>query len=167
MANGTSGLSDTGLIMRALSPVDNESNGSYIHAYEGSATVVDTRVVCIRPNITNLQIELQRYFYEDTTYVAGPPIVFGDIGLPSDLLNHAASSPLISRDLTRFRCGISHSMTGRYRYSMYHPSDWTLTRCQLNNGGGVLSPAFVAANDSYRMFPDHNYLLMNYTSNLH
>lgn len=55
-ADGTSGVSDTGITMRAFLPITGQENRTFIHRYEGMSRVFDTRVVCVRPNITDLKV---------------------------------------------------------------------------------------------------------------
>ena len=121
--------------MRAFLPVDYGVNRSHVHVYEGAATLVDTRVVCIRPNITALPIELQQDLIDDALRTAGPPVGYGDTGLPTDLLDQAVSSHLFLRGSSDFPCQTKESMLDGFTKFKYHPSDWNLTVCQLDNGG--------------------------------
>jgi hypothetical protein len=162
-SDGLNGLSDTGLTMRAFLPISNPQTRSSIHSYEGLSTVVDARVACVRPNITNLwlQINSTDRLYEDL-------ILSGDMFIPTDLLDTAASSRIFpTTPYHRFACEISKGIvvdnTARF---LYHHSDWKLSICQLWRGAGILVPEFLETNISYRWDLEvNNYLLLNLSSN--
>lgn len=48
------GMKDTGTVIRAFLPIGNNDNRSRLMDYQGFATVVDMRVVCMLPNLTNV-----------------------------------------------------------------------------------------------------------------
>ncbi|KAK4449742.1 hypothetical protein QBC34DRAFT_379803 [Podospora aff. communis PSN243] len=50
------GIRDTGPSLRAFLPISTRSMREATLSYEGIATMLDTRVVCVRPNIGNLRI---------------------------------------------------------------------------------------------------------------
>jgi hypothetical protein len=101
-SDGLNGLSDTGLTMRAFLPISNPQTRSSIHSYEGLSTVVDARVACVRPNITNLwlQINSTDRLYEDL-------ILSGDMFIPTDLLDTAASSRIFPTTPARYQKELS------------------------------------------------------------
>jgi hypothetical protein len=45
---------DTGTVLRAFLPINDDEERSHVTEYHGFATVVDTRVVCMRPNLSNV-----------------------------------------------------------------------------------------------------------------
>jgi hypothetical protein len=47
------GIRDTGTVMRAFLPFNDSNQRSLVTEYHGYGTVVDTRVVCIRPKLSN------------------------------------------------------------------------------------------------------------------
>ncbi|KAK3329942.1 hypothetical protein B0H66DRAFT_41916 [Apodospora peruviana] len=55
-ASTEQGIRDTGRSMRAFLPIPIQSTRESVLAYEGMATVLDTRVVCVRPKIEGLAI---------------------------------------------------------------------------------------------------------------
>ncbi|KAK4214432.1 hypothetical protein QBC37DRAFT_284002 [Rhypophila decipiens] len=50
----TEGVADTGLSLRAFIPLANSSTRSSLRSYSGPATVLDARVVCVRPILTDV-----------------------------------------------------------------------------------------------------------------
>ncbi|RGP70198.1 hypothetical protein FSPOR_4098 [Fusarium sporotrichioides] len=48
------GIVDTGNVLRAFLPINNDQERSLVTEYHGFATVVDTRVVCMRPKLSNV-----------------------------------------------------------------------------------------------------------------
>ena len=46
------GISDTGLTLRAFVPLQDQQSRSLLTTWEGRGTVLDSRVVCMRPNLT-------------------------------------------------------------------------------------------------------------------
>ncbi|KAN0099798.1 hypothetical protein V8E51_013573 [Hyaloscypha variabilis] len=46
------GVSDTGLTLRAFVPLQSQQSRAQLKDYSGRATVLDSRVVCMRPNLT-------------------------------------------------------------------------------------------------------------------
>ncbi|KAJ8118419.1 hypothetical protein OPT61_g612 [Boeremia exigua] len=52
--NNSPGIRDTGTVMRALLPVKDATERSRITDYQGIGTVLDTRVVCVRPKLVRV-----------------------------------------------------------------------------------------------------------------
>ncbi|RGP80791.1 hypothetical protein FLONG3_1132 [Fusarium longipes] len=52
--NTSSNMVDTGTVLRAFLPINDDKKRNQVTEYHGWATVVDARVVCMRPNITNV-----------------------------------------------------------------------------------------------------------------
>jgi hypothetical protein len=153
--------------MRAFLPVDGQGKRSSIHVYNGPATVVDSRVVCVRPNITNLATHLAPY---DIHRGFPAPILHGNISIPLDLLQEASASRLSPLDLFQeFNCSISYGIAPDKEDFKYHPSDWDLSICQLDRGGGYLRNAWMTLDDPpeqdlHRYIPFKSYLLVNFSS---
>ena len=160
-ADGSSGLSDTGLTMRALLPISAQENRSSIHKYEGFSQVFDTRVVCVRPNITNLEV----YFNYSL------PVLHGYMSIPLDLREIAAASRLYGYESDEFYCQVSTSAAPNSQGSRYHQSDWKMTVCQFGIGAGYLQDAFLEVDalekgHVNRTYLQKSYLLMNFTGDL-
>lgn len=49
-------ISDTGTLLRAFLPFQDQQTRRGIHTYSGRATVVDTRVACMRPQLTDARL---------------------------------------------------------------------------------------------------------------
>ena len=52
------GVDDTGLSIRAFLPITPETSRDIVKNYTGMATLFDTRVVCMRPEVSEIQIEM-------------------------------------------------------------------------------------------------------------
>ena len=172
--NGSSGVSDTGLNVRAFLPIDGQGNRSSIHVYNGPATVVDSRVVCVRPNITNLGARLARLAPYDSFSLPPTPILHGNISIPLDLLQEVSASRLspLVEPIAEFNCSISYGIAPD-NGAKYHPSDWDLSICQLNQRGYSLRNAWMSLDEPLvyvdsmtRSFknPGPAYLLVNFSS---
>ena len=57
------GVRDTGPSIRAFLPINLEADRDRTMNYSGAAAVVDARVVCMRPVLTNLSISGNGYSY--------------------------------------------------------------------------------------------------------
>jgi hypothetical protein len=162
VANGTSGISDTGVTMRAFLPIDVQ-NRSSLHVYNGPSTVVDARVVCVRPNITDIGTYEAKTAY---VQVKAPPVVYGNVSIPLDLLEKAAASRVQPMEWTKFNCSISNGIAPGS--SKYHRSDWDLSVCQFDRVGGYLRNAWMTLDDPPKedlsnYMPFQTYLLMRYS----
>jgi hypothetical protein len=51
------GVVDTGLAIRALFPIVSQPSRYVLRDYKGNATIFDSRVVCVRPEVSNLSIK--------------------------------------------------------------------------------------------------------------
>ncbi|EXF84930.1 hypothetical protein CFIO01_02143 [Colletotrichum fioriniae PJ7] len=58
---------DTGTILRAFIPFANGPSRSRLRTYEGPAAVVDSRVVCVRPNIRNVTFSAVAFDFSNDT----------------------------------------------------------------------------------------------------
>ncbi|TXB97465.1 hypothetical protein FocTR4_00011038 [Fusarium oxysporum f. sp. cubense] len=56
-ASPRDGITDTGLSMRAFLPIDPRSSREALVSYNGMATVMDTRVACMRPTFANVTVQ--------------------------------------------------------------------------------------------------------------
>lgn len=170
--NGSSGVSDTGLTLRAFLPIDGQGNRSSIHVYNGPATVIDSRVVCVRPNITNLTAYLAPF---QLSRDFPSPILSGNISIPLNLLQEVSASRLspLLEPSEEFNCSISHGIAPQNEETKYHPSDWDLSICQLDQRGYYLRDAWMSLDEplvyvdsmtTSFMIPGPAYLLVNFSS---
>ncbi|KAH7210627.1 hypothetical protein BKA60DRAFT_639227 [Fusarium oxysporum] len=56
-ASPRDGITDTGLSIRAFLPIDPRSSREALISYKGMATVMDTRVACMRPTFANVTVQ--------------------------------------------------------------------------------------------------------------
>ncbi|EXA34391.1 hypothetical protein FOVG_14373 [Fusarium oxysporum f. sp. pisi HDV247] len=56
-ASPRDGITDTGLSIRAFLPIDPRSSREALISYKGMATVIDTRVACMRPTFANVTVQ--------------------------------------------------------------------------------------------------------------
>ncbi|KAK6537464.1 hypothetical protein TWF694_011649 [Orbilia ellipsospora] len=91
----TPGIVDTGRTIRAFLPFPNSNDRSRLRDYQGSAVVLDSRVVCQKPKISNFK------FYQDSNGFGYA--VSGDVrkSVPFDAIQNAQP------DSTFFFCGIN------------------------------------------------------------
>lgn len=162
IANGSSGISDTGLTMRAFLPIDSQGNRSSVHKYTGLAAVVDARVVCVRPNITILASYLDDL---DRNREYRSLLFAGNVSIPMDLLKEAAASRVVPISQQSFNCSISQVSPDSD--ARYHPLDWDLSVCQLGQASGILKNAWALSNqpkELERYEPSTSYLLVKFSN---
>lgn len=156
------GVADTGLTLRSFLPVTLAQTRSALLRYEGPATIIDSRVTCVRPNITNFQVS-----YDDLQFLRLPRFS-GNISIPTDL----TSSRLYANNSMTFTCSMSLGVANATLN--YRSSDWNMTLCQIYVSPGFLLPEFFTPeaywqrrNDSdfepYSTDGSMTYLAMNYT----
>ncbi|KAI8941765.1 hypothetical protein NX059_002968 [Plenodomus lindquistii] len=164
VANGSSGISDTGLTLRAFLPIDGQGNRSSIHNYNGPATVIDSRVVCVRPNITNLRTHLVPY---QPSRGFSAPILHGNISIPLDLLQQASASrilPMYTGPSEEFNCSMPY-ISPLDEILKYHPSDWDLSICQIEERANRLRDVWTTLEGPLDFgYPSQSYLLVNFSS---
>jgi hypothetical protein len=59
------GIDDTGLTLRSLLPITTQAARESLHLFQGLAPTFDARVICVRPNITNLALCDDEYICGD------------------------------------------------------------------------------------------------------
>jgi hypothetical protein len=156
VANGSLGMADTGLTMRAFLPIDSQGNRSSVHKYMGPAAVFDARVVCVRPNIT---ISASSLVDLDINRGSGSLSLRGNISIPTDLLKEAAASRVWLGLSQSFNC--STSQIAPDSKLKYHPSDWDLSVCQLGQTSGLLQNAWTILGRPEKYESSTSYLLVN------
>lgn len=149
----TDGVSDTGVTMRAFLPLNEGDRAAVLH-YQGPATVVDTRVTCVRPIIDNLHVL-------NGTGRRAIPVLNGTASIPPELIR-SNSSRLYEFKGSNFSCEISQ---GFLESNKYHSSDWNFTLCQMQQAPGVLLPEFLENSRSgfSSLSSPPSYLAMNYS----
>jgi hypothetical protein len=110
------GILDTGLTLRAFLPLLDQNTRLRLHNYIGKATVVDTRVICMRPNLTNASI----YSVSDLSY-----FVFTGRVLPGFNISQLASMDLGAGNLAG--CILPP-----------HANGWPVVLCQLDQSSNII-----------------------------
>lgn len=164
LTNGSSGISDTGLTLRAFLPIDSQGNRSSVHKYIGSATVVDSRVVCIQPNITISGVEMTEY---GKSTGSASLSVLGNVSVPIDLQEEATSSRVRLMPSRKYNCSTSPIISASDVSHKYHPKDWDLSVCQLGHASGYLEDAWTRMERNNEEILDDGtsraYLLVNFS----
>ncbi|KAK1950809.1 hypothetical protein LY78DRAFT_622498, partial [Colletotrichum sublineola] len=76
---------DTGHILRAILPFDTEASRSRLRRYQGPAAVLDSRVACVRPDITSSVFSISAIeIGGDAMNLPEEFVVRGDFGFSSD-----------------------------------------------------------------------------------
>jgi hypothetical protein len=122
--SNTPSMRDTGTVLRAFLPIRDPDERSLTTQYEGIATVVDTRVVCMKPNLTNVG-----WFYDGLD-----PRLYGQAKLDTFPPGGSRSSNDI---LLTFDCGFTAAEENNYT-AMY--KEWPLGICRgiyLNDSQGM------------------------------
>jgi hypothetical protein len=85
-----SDISDTGVAIRGFMPLSSESSRSSLSGYSGVAALFDTRVACLQPKSSNIQVKVENL---DRLRITGNAVVSNTM---PDLVN--------SRSNTTFNC---------------------------------------------------------------
>jgi hypothetical protein len=125
------GIDDTGLTLRSLLPISSEPSRELLHSFQGNATVMDSRVTCVRPSFGGGNLTIQwnsdTLTGQDNSFMSG--VVAPAVTVPG-LIRRAHDS-----EATPFKC-------------TFMPTDfqfddsilWILSICFLNkSAGGLLS----------------------------
>jgi hypothetical protein len=128
------GISDTGFTLRAFLPLQDQQARSNIRSYNGIATVLDSRVVCMPPNMTNHSLHL----IEDTMALGGQVTAASNTtNLFFESGNGAESNQTWeNRTPAQFKCVLPLAL------SPTSLQDWRLSICQPTTTTGYLANAF-------------------------
>ncbi|KAK0646663.1 hypothetical protein B0T16DRAFT_391058 [Cercophora newfieldiana] len=124
---------DTGPTLRAFLPLRNATSRRRISKYEGIAGLVDTRFVCVKPEVnTNATISERGDLYLAGNLKSTFPALSSAVG-------PGASDPTTKMDVA-FNCSVAmHELSTEGQAD----SEWAITMCQLPmNGARVSSPVF-------------------------
>jgi hypothetical protein len=151
------GISDTGPSLRAFLPLPDKRERSMIQHYQGAAALVDTRVMCIRPNMTN------------ATLLVGYPgaSLMGDVSIPAELQSRPENSQMVTSWRLQFdapqeprslNCSIGPPL---YRWigttmgsDYYHDDDWQFNLCRFGSLGRVRSETMDMDDGSIEDVPE-------------
>ncbi|EQB58727.1 hypothetical protein CGLO_00985 [Colletotrichum gloeosporioides Cg-14] len=121
---------DTGRLLRAFLPFINEESRMRLRHYDGPATVIDSRVVCHRPVLSNVTFSYSSESFDDNNYLSD---VFIRGNLTFNVDGNEQSSPLeyLEGGPWSFNCvaPTKHNNTAL---------NWQASICSLN--GGALAP---------------------------
>ncbi|KAL9615854.1 MAG: hypothetical protein Q9160_009205 [Pyrenula sp. 1 TL-2023] len=143
-------ISDTGHLLRAFLPFKDQQTRYNLHTYSGLATVIDARVVCMRPQLLNPR--LHRVIADP----ANPS--YGYLALTA-AVSTSGSVDGFNENVTlgrTFPFIVGTSYVGCF--SQPYPDStgyWGLSICQINQPGGLFS-AFGQMG--------HSYMVLNLTS---
>jgi len=127
-ASFANGIDDTGVTLRSFLPISSQSKREHLSNFNGTASLFDFRVVCVRPNILDLEI-----------CSTDPPQLCGNITINSTVPNLVAPSSPVS-----FRSQLSaDSLKGTYNETS---SAWLLNFLGVEAGG--LIPILDATNNA-------------------
>ncbi|KAJ3545817.1 hypothetical protein NM208_g2324 [Fusarium decemcellulare] len=143
------GIRDTGTVVRAFLPINDDGERSRLTEYHGFATAMDTRVVCMRPKLTSIE-----YSTDDGKRISGR---VDTKQKPLGLLQKAyeRGSSKFSRS---FDCIFTPAQTG-YDSMLY---GWPLTLCTPTFSGSTQGIYSVMEPKGQEKLGD-SYLLINAT----
>jgi hypothetical protein len=112
-------MRDTGTVLRAFLPIRDANERNLTAEYAGIATIVDARVVCMKPTLTNL-----KWFSDGETYrLSGEAKVDN---LPEGHSAIGGSSVNMSDISFKFDCGMNIAFWRNYT-TMF--KEWPLSMC--------------------------------------
>ncbi|KAF2829777.1 hypothetical protein CC86DRAFT_174792 [Ophiobolus disseminans] len=143
--NGTQGTNyiDSGATYRGFLPFNNATLRENILSYSGPMTVVDERVVCVKPTLTNAEFRIPAH--SDDTLSAN--INFNNTH--SDIVQHGYQ--------TGFNCTMPHY------WHVQHSGYWYASLCRLDLGSGELRGGILPEDDT-RTHETNVWLIFNVTS---
>jgi hypothetical protein len=163
------GISDTGPSLRAFLPLPDERERSMIQYYQGAAALVDTRVMCIRPNMTNATLSYKFH-------------LMSEIKIPTELQSWPADSG--KRKSWRLHlhnpetpislnCSIgspsTYTESERMTSNYYHDNDWPVSLCR-SWSSDLLMPEALDMDYDPGYLPRGNqnpYIAINVSQSLH
>ncbi|KAH7086461.1 hypothetical protein FB567DRAFT_593401 [Paraphoma chrysanthemicola] len=123
--NGSTGPNyvDTGVVYRGFLPFHNATTRENVQSYSGPMTVVDERIVCMKPNLTNPQFHI--------------PLLSNDVLYSDFNLNDTHPDITQVGNKTNFECDMPHG------WDAQDPNFWYSSICRLDSGyaylkGGIL-----------------------------
>ncbi|KAJ9419390.1 hypothetical protein FOXG_19701 [Fusarium oxysporum f. sp. lycopersici 4287] len=143
------GIIDTGTVVRAFLPFKDDERSRLIE-YHGFGTVVDTRVVCVRPRLTNIVFSTDNdnpgyYAFRITGLADVEQKPLGFLRLPDD---DGSKNNSLS-----FDCGFTTDADPE-------TYGWPLALCELEQILGIYS---VMDSKGFQVVPGPSYLLINAT----
>ena len=129
------GLMDTGPTLRAFLPFRDEQERFTIQNYQGIAALVDTRVMCVRPHLTNITLHTHNTGRRLTANMSVPAELRSR---PADLRGRKLSWRLeIPNDSTPdifLNCSIAApKLWSSFLLAYYHEDDWRIGLCRFDS----------------------------------
>lgn len=145
------GVRDTGLTLRAFLPLEDQQSRYSIRNYSGRATVVDSSVVCMRPNLTETNL------YNDGSLLTFVSQVEPSVTLPAIVTKPDEDDTYAANyRLPYSACNIVPSSSS---------SAWGLSICQIQGAGSLASALTnTSANVIGSGVFGATYLALNFTS---
>ncbi|KAF4447978.1 hypothetical protein F53441_8569 [Fusarium austroafricanum] len=144
----SSSIVDTGTVLRAFLPINDDEKRSRVVEYHGFATVVDTRVVCMRPKLSNVVFDTgSGYRVTGLANIEQKPLGF--VKQESDMGSKNFS--------LSFDCNFAASAGGNYS-----KPDWALALCRgryQNSDQGIYS----FMQSSHKKQLGNSYVIVNAT----
>jgi hypothetical protein len=166
-------MEDTGISLRSFLPIGDQRFREALRGFHGSAPVFDSRVVCVRPNITDLRIcdanpiTLCGNFTADTSapgLVAWNGSVGFDCKMPSqkELSNEAKGSAWLLCFLDSYAGGLISVLDPTNNQSLRHTWNSTVSRRKISSKIGR-DGNWVAHNGESSWYVDlgQGYIVMN------
>ncbi|KAK7592047.1 hypothetical protein V3481_006682 [Fusarium oxysporum f. sp. vasinfectum] len=143
------GIRDTGTVVRAFLPFKDDERSRLIE-YHGFGTAVDTRVVCVRPRLTNIVCSTDK---DSPAYPAFRITGLADVEQkPSGFVRLPDEDGSKNYSLS-FDCGFAPDADPE-------TYGWPLALCGLNQSLGIYS---VMQSNGFEVEPGPSYLLINAT----
>lgn len=130
-------FSDTGLSLKALLPISDRQLLQSIHTFEGSAAVIDSRVICVQPEISEFQVE------KPSAELL--PIATGVVSIPSGFLPDSLIAKVSSTASVKFACRLAYGIVSAD--NNFHESNWNISLCQLSSPSLYLLSEWLEASD--------------------
>jgi hypothetical protein len=130
---------DTGLVMRALLPISAPSQRETLQTYSGNATVMDMRVVCMKPDLEDLMVET----FQNPGKLNGPagpvigPVISGRIAGFKDAA--VLINPPGMERLSPFNCSSAVDGSNSLQDQEHGMVEWPLALCRINQTSGIFS----------------------------
>ncbi|KAF2029569.1 hypothetical protein EK21DRAFT_89660 [Setomelanomma holmii] len=143
--NGSHGanFTDTGLTYRGFLPFSNATLRENILSYSGPMTVVDERVVCVKPTLSNATFSI--------------PAATDDVLSATFNFNHTHPDIVQLGDKTKFTCTMPHS------WHEHATNYWYLSICRLELGFAELAGG-ILPDDVERTHQTNVWVVFNVTS---
>lgn len=158
------GVSDTGLTLRAFMPLQDQQSRSLLKSYSGRATVLDSRVTCMRPNLTAASVHVGQSY----GFLALTGALKAAFNASQLVLEHSSEYYSNSTVTWENRVESYFACLGDVGYLSESTPFWRLSICQPGTYNGQLASEFTTIEEvsSYIApeYPGTTYLVMNITS---